>query len=158
MLDSVTFKILAYIALKRMDIDPLTNCFEFSKAEFTRAYKKLLRHRLVGFRKYETLFRNLRKYAEAGKLVKYVDREKGIYKTCISSLELDKRWPSVLEELRGLETTEWLSIELDDSTAARLEKIAAEQGKRLPDIVRDALRLYIDFLEGKHRIKEPAKR
>jgi len=51
----------------------------FSKAEFIREYKWLLRQKRIDFIKMETLLRTLRKMAEESIIISYVDGRGGKY-------------------------------------------------------------------------------
>ena len=100
--DDAVFNTLVLLAVWEQERDPKVNCFTFSKSRFIAAYKWLKKRGLVGPRKWETLLRNLRKYAEQGRLVRYVDRRNGLYRVCVTSLELDPRYEAMIGELRGL--------------------------------------------------------
>ena len=142
--DSTTLAILAYMALEQLDRNPSVNCFVFTKAKFTGVYIRLARLGVVGFRKWETLYRNLRKYAEEGRFIRYVDREKGIYETCISSLEEHPLWNNTLERVRNARDKHVLKIEIDDETFDKLVKLAVAKSKSIQDILVEAVKTYLE--------------
>ena len=94
---------LAYMAHRHYLETNGGNVLRFWKSEFTRTYRMLLRMDLVGWRKYETLWRSLRKAAENRVCVEYIDKRKGRYKLYVSCLEADPRWRILLRKLEKLE-------------------------------------------------------
>ena len=147
-MDSVLYQVLVYLAVKRMDANPGVNCFTFSKSEFIVAYRHLLRLKVVPFRKWETLLRNLRKHAAQGKVIRYFDPEKGVYETCISSLEQDRRWKTAVENARKAVEELVLMVRLPDTVYERLVEIAEAKRKSIQDILVEALKTYLEVTKG----------
>ena len=96
-LDPITFRVLAEMARRvKLASNGRRNVFEFTKAEFIKTYRRLLRARQVPFRKYETVFRNLRRAAENRWCVEYADERGGRYRAWVPCIEADPRYTRLL--------------------------------------------------------------